>query len=64
MRGYTSVALLGTSLGWEGRRAQITLDGLVTEGLAWVDDGDTAMGRLFWMPSLSGAMQDAALSET
>lgn len=48
--GSLSVSQLVSALGWTRERAQRSCERLVTEGLAWVDDGGDE--RSFWIPSL------------
>lgn len=56
-QGATSAARLGAELGWDKERARRTLDRLVQDGLAWVDEkapaeDGRAKERLVWVPSI------------
>lgn len=52
--GYVSAADLRSKHSWSDERIGSVLRVLLEEGIAWVDDhnGD----RLYWFPSLSGAL--------
>eukprot|EP00731_Ephydatia_muelleri_P037163 Em0404g6a len=49
---YTSLEILMKDLGWTEQRARATLDHLVAEGMAWVDQQDNSGTVLYWFPGL------------
>lgn len=52
--GGVSRSALCSRTGWAESRAQSTLDALLKEGLAMVDDQDPAGATLYWFPCVSG----------
>lgn len=54
--GFVTKDQLVTELGWDLHRADIALEHLVREGLAWVDEqGDTTQ---YWFPGLFHSIID------
>jgi len=49
--GYISMSSVKKQLSWEDDRITRTLDYLVKEGLAWIDD-QAMQERLYWFPAL------------
>jgi len=50
-QGYVSPSQLKAKLGWESERVQRTLDYMITEGLAWIDE-QSSKDKLYWFPGL------------
>lgn len=49
--GFVTASILQSDLGWDGNRSQRALDGLVKDGLTWIDtqyENETA----YWVPSI------------
>lgn len=60
-QGFTSVAMLKQTLGWEQDRAQKALNYMIEQGLAWIDLQEP-IENMYYFPSLFTACINASVS--
>ena len=58
--GHVSATELIAGTGWDSRRAQMALDDLVKEGIAWVDTQTGTSESEYWMPGLLSSTERAS----
>ena len=49
--GYASISLLTANLDWERDRSKAALEGMVANGLLWIDEQSDGLETLYWDPS-------------
>lgn len=50
--GQVNVSSLRDELGWELERSNRSLDKLLSDGLAWIDNQSGQDYQLYWIPSI------------